>query len=122
MMTPVIMMMLINTLSVQRPHGDNQVSAEAVDIVTQQLLSSYSNFSKSLENIPLNSDKIPFSVPANTKNHPFDQSTSPLTTLHKYLLLLIGSNCKYITKSQQELKEIVTISGLAVHQRALVFI
>ena len=53
----------INTLSVKRPHGDNQVSAEAVDLVTQQLQSSYSNFSK-----------------------------------------------------------IVTISGLAVHQRALVFI
>ena len=112
----------INTLSVQRPHGDNQVSAEAVDLVTQQLQSSYSNFSKSLENIPLNSDKIPFSVPANIKNHPFDQSTSPLTILHVYLLLLIGSNFKYMTKSQQELKEIVTISGLAVHQRALVFI
>ena len=53
----------INTFSVKRPHGDNQVSAEAVDLVTQQLQSSYSNFSK-----------------------------------------------------------IVTISGLAVHQRALVFI
>ena len=81
----------INTLSVQRPHGDNQVSAEAVDLVTQQLLSSYSNFSKSLENIPLNSDKIPLSVPTNTKNHPFDQPTSPLTTLHEYLLLLLIS-------------------------------
>ena len=104
----------INTLFVQRPHGDNQVSAKAADLVSQ---SSYSNFSKSLENIPLNSDKIPFSVPANTKNHPFEQPTSPL-----YLILLIDSNFKYITKSQQELKEIATISGLAVHQRAVVFI
>ena len=103
----------INTLSVQRPHGDNQVSAEAVDLVTQQLQSSYSNFSKSLENIPLNSDKIPLNS---------DQSTSPWTTLREYLILLIDSNFKYITKSQQELKEIATISGLAVHQRAVVFI
>ena len=112
----------INTSSVQRPLGDTQVSAEAVDLITQQLQSSYSSFSKSLENIPLNSDKIPFSIPANIKNHPFDQSTSPVTILHVYLLLLIGSNLKYMMKSQQELKEIVTISGLAVHQRALVSI
>ena len=42
-----------------------------------------------------------------------------LTILHVYLLLLVGSNFKYMLKSQQELKEVVAISGLAVHQRAL---
>ena len=61
-------------------------------------------------------------IPAKIKNHPFDQSTSPLTILHVYLLLLLGSNFKYMLKSQEELKEIVAISGLPVHRRTLTII
>ena len=112
----------INTLSVRCSDDPNALSAEAVDKATQELQSSYSNFSKSLDNFSLNCEKIPFSIPANIKDHPFDQSTSPLTILHVYLLLLIGSNFKYMLKSRQELKDIVATSGLAVHRRALVSI
>ena len=109
----------INTLSVRCQDESEAPSAEAVDKATQKLQSTYSNFSKSLDNFSLNCEKIPFTIPANIKAHPFDQSTSPLTILHVYLLLLVGSNFKYMLKSQQELREIVTVSGLATHQRTL---
>ena len=109
----------INTLSVRCQDESEAPSAEAVDKATQKLQSTYSNFSKSLDNFSLNCEKIPFTIPANIKAHPFDQSTSPLTILHVYLLLLVGSNFKYMLKSQQELREIVAASGLATHQRTL---
>ena len=112
----------VNRCSIHSPYNVNTLSTDAIDQTTQRMQSSYSNYSKSLDNLSLNSDKISFTIPAKIKNHPFDQSTSPLTILHVYLLLLLGSNFKYMLKSQEELKEIVAISGLPVHRRTLTII
>ena len=57
-----------------------------IDTALQQLQSSFCHYSKNLDNLSLSSEKIPFSIPADFKNHPFGQDTSPLTLLHVYLL------------------------------------
>ena len=93
---------------------------DTIDTALQQLQSSFCHYSKNLDNLSLSSEKIPFSIPADFKKHPFGQDTSPLTLLHVYLLHIIGSNFKFSLKSEEELKQMVASAGLYAHQRALV--
>ena len=112
----------VNTLPVRCPDDSTALSTEAINRATQKIQSEYSTFSKSLDNLSLNSQKVSFSIPADMKSHPFNQKSSPLTILHVYLILIIGTNLKYMLKTHQELKEIITILGLPIHHRTLTYV
>ena len=83
-----------------------------------RLQSQYSAFSKSLDDLSLTSTKIQFSVPANFQQ-PFNDRTSPLDTLHVYLLYIIGSNFSYMSKSLDELKQFIKTSKMHIHHNTL---
>ena len=96
----------------------NMLAVDQLERQSEKLQSSFSTQTKSLENLPLNSTTIPFTIPKNIKGHPFTQETSPIVILHVYLLHLLGCNFKYMLKSKDELKQIILSCGLGVHHRA----
>ena len=120
---------VVNNSPTPSPKGANESLSNAnvnigsnngtIDTALHQLQSSFCHYSKNLDNLSLSSEKIPFSIPADFKKHPFGQDTSPLTLLHVYLIHIIGSNFKLTLKSKDELKQMIASSGLFAHQRAL---
>ena len=100
----------------------NMLAVDEIDRTTERFQSTFCTQSKSLDNLPLDSEKIPFTIPADIKGHPFTEATSSLTILHVYLLHLLGSNFKYMLKSKDELKQIILNYGSAAHHRAQITI
>ena len=95
----------------------NHLSTEDIDIEIEKYQSTFSNQSKFLSNMTLDSPKIPFTIPTDIQGHPFTETTSPLTFFHVYLLHILGSNFKYMLKTEEELKEIIFQSGTHSHKR-----
>ena len=89
-----------------------QSPMEATLDYLEQSQSQFDHHTRSLQHVPLDKKKLDFLVPSTIDTHPFNEKSDPLTILYVYVMNLIGSNLLYMTKTGEELEQLISQTNL----------